>query len=318
MNKLLLAFLWIFISFSASASLGYNAGFQKLIYNKDKVTIALWYPSEEKEQVISYWEWNGNAAENSAFSKGIFPILIFSHGMEGSMYNQYYLAEYMARNGCIVAAIEHNDKAYTFQTLVDRPLSIKKAIELILNDSKINTHIDQNKIGMLGHSLGGYTSFVIAGGEPDFSKHPNLNWLPNFFKRFYIKLKNFDNNFYDSRVKAIAALAPGLGTLFNKEHLSKVSIPVLIIEAEKDEVVLDGSASLYKNNLQKESKFMVLKGAGHYSFLPLCNQYLQKNYAEICYDPDTSRNKLHDKIQQQVLSFFNKTLRISRTTDSPI
>ena len=45
MNKSLIAFLWIFISFSASVSLGYNAGFKKLIYNKDKITIALWYPS---------------------------------------------------------------------------------------------------------------------------------------------------------------------------------------------------------------------------------------------------------------------------------
>lgn len=309
MNKLLLAFLWIFISFSASASLGYNAGFQKLIYNKDKITIALWYPSSAKEQEIFYWKWNGSAAENSTFPKGVFPMLIFSHGMEGSMYNQYYLAEYMARNGYIVVAIEHYDKAYTFQTLVDRPILIKKAIDLILNDSKINTHIDPNKIGMLGHSLGGYTSFVIAGSEPDFSNHPSLSGLPNFLKKFYIKFRNFDNNFYDSRVKAIAVLAPGLGSLFNKESVSKVSIPVLIIEAEKDEVVLDGSASLYKNNLPKNSNFIVLKGAGHYSFLPLCNEYLQKNFAEICFDPETPRKELHQIIQQQVLSFFNEVLK---------
>ncbi len=306
MKKLLLAFLWMLISFSASVSLGYNAGFQELIYNKNK--IALWYPSEAKEQEISYWKWNGSAAENSTFPKGVFPMLIFSHGMEGSMYNQSYLAEYMARNGYIVAAIEHDDKAYTFQTLVDRPLSVKRAIDLILNDSKIDTHIDPNKIGMLGHSLGGYTSFVIAGGEPNFSNHPSLNGLPNFLKKFYIKLKNFDNNFYDSRVKAIAALAPGFGTLFNKESLSKVSIPVLIIEAEKDEVVLDRSASLYKNNLPKKPEFIVLKGAGHYSFLPLCNEYLQKKFAEICSDPETSREILHEIIQQQVLFFFNKVL----------
>jgi predicted dienelactone hydrolase len=306
MNKLLLAFLWIFISFSASTSLGYNAGFQELVYNKNK--IALWYPSEAKEQEISYWKWNGSAAENSTFPKGVFPLLIFSHGMEGSMYNQYYLAEYMARNGYIVVAIEHDDKAYTFQTLVDRPILIKKAIDLILNDSKINTHIDPNKIGMLGHSLGGYTSFVIAGSEPDFSNHPSLSGLPNFLKKFYIKFRNFDNNFYDSRVKAIAVLAPGLGSLFNKESLSKVSIPVLIIEAEKDEVVLDGSASLYKNNLPKKPKFTVLNGAGHYSFLPLCNEYLQKNFAEICSDPEISRKALHEIIQQQVLSFFNEAL----------
>lgn len=307
MKKLLIVFLCIFTSFSASVSLGYNAGFQKLIYNKNK--ISLWYPSEAKEQVTSYWKWSGKVADNSAFSKGIFPILIFSHGMEGSMYNQYYLAEYMARNGYIVASVEHDDKSYTLQTLVDRPILIKKAIDLILNDLKINTHIDPNKIGILGHSLGGYTSFIIAGGCPDFSNHPSLSGLPNFLKKLYIKFRNFDNSFYDSRIKAIAALAPGLGTLFNKKSLSKVSIPVLIIEAEKDEVVLDRSVSLYKNNLPKKPKFMVLKGIGHYGFLPICNQYLQKNFTEICSDPEVLRKESHKIIEQSVLDFFNEVFK---------
>jgi predicted dienelactone hydrolase len=299
MKKLLLAFLWLFILFSSGISLGYNIGFKKITYSQDNLTIVLLYPSETENA----------AEEHGVFSKGNFPLLIFSHGMEGSADNQYYIASYMAKNGYIVAAIEHDDNPYRFQTFVDRPILTKKAIDLILNDSKINTYIDPNKIGMLGHSLGGYTSFVIAGGEPDFSNHPNLNWMPNFLKKFYIKFRNFDNNFYDSRVKAIAVLAPGLGSLFNKESVSKVSIPVLIIEAEKDEVVLDGSASLYKNNLPKKPEFIVLKGAGHYSFLPLCNEYLQKNFAEICFDPETPRKELHQIIQQQVLSFFNEVLK---------
>lgn len=311
MRRLLITFLSIIISFSASISYGFNAGFQKIVYNKDNITLALWYPSYKKEEKVSYWQWQGQAAENSKIADGLFPLLIFSHGFQGSMYNQVYLAEFMARNGYIVAAIEHNDKTYTFQSLVDRPESVRKTIDLILNDSKINTYINSQKIGMLGHSLGGYTSFVIAGGEPDFSNHSSLNWLPNSFKKFYIKLRNLNNNFYDNRIKAIVALAPGYGTLFNKESLSKISIPVLIIEAEKDEVVLDGSTSLYKNNLPSAPDYLMLKNADHYSFLPLCNKYLQKNFAEICYDPEISRKALHELIQQQVLSFFNEALDFS-------
>jgi predicted dienelactone hydrolase len=313
--KIYIIIISLFICISSNQSYAYNAGFRKIIYQDNQ--IGLWYPSDKKEHPISYMEYTGNVVHNSELSSGIFPMLIFSHGFQGGMYNQSYLAEFMARNGYIVATIEHNDKK-TLKTLVNRPIAIKKALDLILKDITLNNHINLEKIGMLGHSLGGYTSFVIAGGEPDFNNHFSLNWLPKFLKKFYLKIKNFDNNFYDSRVKSIAVLAPGLGTLFNKEHLSKVSIPVLIIEAEKDEVVLDGSASLYKNNLPKEPDHIILKGSRHYSFLPLCNEYLQKNYAEICYDPDTSRNRLHNKIQQQVLSFFNKTLKISRTTDSPI
>jgi predicted dienelactone hydrolase len=244
-----------------SESHAYSAGFKELTYkgDKGKLTISLWYPTTVKEQIISYWAWKGIAAQHGKISDNIFPLLMFSHGMGGSMYNQHYLAEFMARNGYIVAAVDHDDKLYSFQTLVDRPHQISRALNLILNDPRIRNNINQNKIGMVGHSLGGYTAFAIAGGIPDFSKHPSLclpvlnneylctSKVAEFFKKTYVSLRGFKNNFYDNRVKAIAVLAPGLGKLFDKDSLSKIKIPVFIIEAEQDEVV-DGAdnAFLYK------------------------------------------------------------------------
>lgn len=237
----------------------------------------------------------------------------------GSMYNQQYLAEFMARNGYIVAAVDHNDKSYTFQTLVDRPHHISTALDYILNDSQIKNHINQNKIGMVGHSLGGYTAFAIAGGIPDFANHPSLclpalnndylcsSKVAEFFKKMYIGFRGFENSFYDDRVKAIAVLAPGLGKLFDKESLSKVNIPVFIMEADQDEVV-DGphNALLYKENLPQPPQYSLLKGAGHYAFLPVCsNDYVKKIAPEICYDPEIQREELHVIIQQQILSFFD-------------
>lgn len=305
-------------------SYAYNAGFKEVTYDdgKDKITISLWYPTDAQEQIVSYWAWKGSAAKDSKMSDGVFPFLIFSHGMGGSMYNQHYLAEFMARHGYIVAAVDHNDKSYTFQTLVNRPHQISTALDYILNDFQLKDHINQNKIGMVGHSLGGYTAFAIAGGMPDFSNHPYLclpllnnndlctSKIAVFFKKIYIDFRGFESNFYDDRVKAISVLAPGLGKLFNKDSLSKVTIPVFITEADQDEVI-DGphNALLYKKNLPQPPQYYVLKGAGHYAFLPLCSSdYVKKIAPEICYDPEIQREELHSLIQSQVLSFFDDVL----------
>jgi predicted dienelactone hydrolase len=70
---------------SINESCAYNAGFKEITYNpcKGMMTIALWYPTDAKEQVVSYWAWKGSAARDSTISDGVFPFLILSHGMGG-------------------------------------------------------------------------------------------------------------------------------------------------------------------------------------------------------------------------------------------
>jgi predicted dienelactone hydrolase len=164
---------------------------------------------------------------------------------------------------------------------------------------------------MVGHSLGGYTAFTIAGGIPDFSKHPSL-CLPEAIKKWYLGLRGFENHFYDDRIKAIVALAPGLGLLFDKEALSRVKLPVFIMEAEQDEVTPGPhNALLYRKNLPRPPRYSVLKGACHFAFLPLCNtDYVKKAAPETCYDPAIPREKLHIKIRQQILHFFDEALNL--------
>ena len=86
--------MWLLVFMSINKSFAYNAGFKRLAYNYDgnNIIISLWYPTTAKEQTVSYWAWKGKAAPQSKISDGIFPFLIFSHGMGGSMYNQHYIA----------------------------------------------------------------------------------------------------------------------------------------------------------------------------------------------------------------------------------
>lgn len=289
----------ICICFFSTQSYAYNAGFKELIYQE--ASIAIWYPTNSKEEKISYWLWNGEAAIDSPIHNQKYPLLIFSHGYGGSRYNQSYLAEFMARNGYIVAAIEYDDKTL-FQSLLERPKITSKALDFILTDLEIKDNIDIKKIGMLGHSMGGYTALALAGGKPIFSK-VNSSLLQNK----YIDLRNYDNNFLDERIKAIAVFASGKTKMFDKESLLKVTVPVFIMEASRDELV-DGDdlKQLAKNLSNPSNKYYILKGAGHFSFLPLSNKEITRIAPGTSYDPEIPRKDLHLIIEKETLSFFNK------------
>lgn len=297
-----LKFFWIILLllfFSFSSAYAYNAGFTELFYNpdKDRIIIALWYPTEEMEQPVSYWSWKGNAAHKAEIKYGKYPLLLFSHGFDGSRFNQAYLAEFMARNGYMVAAIEHCDEP-GLQNLINRSRNISKVLDFILTEPSIKNSIDSNKIGVVGHYLGGFTALTLARGMPDFSKYP----YPSLDK-----FKKIDNNFYDNRIKAIAILAPGFIQMFDKNSLTKVDIPVLVIEAEKDEVIDSSSISTLKDNLPNLHEYFILKGAGHYAFLPISNtEYLKSFVPELCYDPGLPREELHPIIEEKILDFFKK------------
>ena len=120
-----------------------------------------------------------------------------------------------------------------------------------------------------------------------------------------MSIRGFKNHFYDSRVKAIAVLAPGLGELFDENSLLKINIPVFILEAEKDEIIKSYNMFIHRGDLPQSFQYAMLEGAGHYAFLPLCSDYIRNIEQKICYDPDVRRKILHNIIQQQILVFFN-------------
>ena len=155
----------------------------------------------------------------------------------------------MARNGYIIMSVDHNDRSFS-KALIDRPKQISQSIDIVLTDLDSKNCIDPNKIGAVGHSFGGYTMLALGGGVETLS---------------------------DNRIKAIVLFAPGPMQLFDQDSLAKVNIPVIIIEAEHDEVIPSNNIQILKNQLPKIQEYFVLKGAGHYAFLPVSDtDYIKK------------------------------------------
>ncbi len=148
--------------------------------------------------------------------QGARPLLVFSHGSRGIRYQSYFLTEALASHGFVVAAPDHaGNTAFDFvldtlapveQVIVDRPLDVTLVIDTMLARGadpadEFGGLIDATRIGVLGHSFGGYTAFAAAGA--------------------------------DTRVQAIVPIAPASGVLSDSDFAG-LSLPVMLLSGTMD------------------------------------------------------------------------------------
>jgi len=112
--------------------------------------------------------------------------------------------------------------------LVDRTRHIPALIDGLEGDATLGQAIDAGKIGIVGHSAGGYAAILSAGGVPDFSQfrgrcRRNSEQDPGRPRLTHDPAKS---PFVDARIRAVAAMAPALGCLFDKDSLSAIRTPI--------------------------------------------------------------------------------------------
>ncbi len=146
---------------------------------------------------------------------GKAPLVIFSHGFGGSSTQSAFLMRAMAQAGYLVVAPNHKDanrsqskpevgfgKAdnWSDKTYISRHDDMVNLIEALHKDASWNSQIDWSKIGLCGHSLGGYTVLGLAGAWP--------SWRVD-------------------GVKAVIALSPYVTPYTSHGNLDKLNAPVM-------------------------------------------------------------------------------------------
>jgi predicted dienelactone hydrolase len=199
---------------------------------------------------------------------GWLPMVIFSHGNCGPSWQSTPLVETLASHGMIVLAPNHagnsvNDCLGTgtpdpFEVAArNRPLDVSFLIDAMLArvadpDDPFYVRVDPRRIGVAGHSFGGYTALAMAAGVD----RPDLG----------IEIEP------DPRVRAIAPIAPASG-FFSDAELAAIQVPMLLLSATEDTTTpvvpnttrpweLAGSRPLYRADIA---------GAGHLHFANLCD-----------------------------------------------
>ncbi|MBS0620691.1 MAG: hypothetical protein JSS61_04445 [Verrucomicrobia bacterium] len=260
-----------------------------------------------------------------SLSKQKYPLIMISHGYGGDRYNISWLAEVLAANGFIVAAMDHwgntwNNKIPELSaTPWERPKDITYVLDQILENSLFKDRIDRNRIGFAGYSLGGATGLWIAGAQAreiqiDQLKAICSQELEGVLSADVIEGLDFTGAFQsyrDPRVSAMVVMAPALGCIFAESSLEEIEIPVYIVAPEKDAVVpTESNARVFAKKIAKASLKILPGDATHYVFLNrpslMGKRFLNPKYAE---DPARiDRSQIHREVAHSTVTFFNKHL----------
>jgi pimeloyl-ACP methyl ester carboxylesterase len=149
------------------------------------------------------------------------PVIIFSHGFHGCATQSRFLMRAFESAGYIIFAPNHRDatcnggkakwiespevpfrkaRMWNETSFDDRADDIRRLIEAIRTDDRFRQRVDWSRLGLAGHSLGGYTVLALGGAWP--------GW----------KLSN---------VKAVLALSPYTQPFLVHNTLAGLSAPVM-------------------------------------------------------------------------------------------
>ena len=188
-------------------------------------------------------------ARGAALRQGVFPLLVFSHGNGGIRHQNIFQVEHLASHGYIVVSADHTgnaglaplpsgalpyDRAGRGRSARNRPRDVSFLITELLRrnaqaGSWLHKSLDGERIGLLGHSFGGFTVCRVAEA--------------------------------DRRVKAILPMTVGYGR--------KTSVPMLLMLGEKDRTMGaagNAVARLYYQGCEGPKHLVSLKRGGHFSF----------------------------------------------------
>ncbi|MCX2492018.1 alpha/beta fold hydrolase [Pedobacter sp. PF22-3] len=260
--------------------------------------VLLHYPTNEESRPIAFGPYIMNVSPDAEIIEKQFPLVIISHGNGGSHLLYRTISTHLAKNGYIVAMLEHygnnrnnNTLENTTENLINRPRHVSLTIDFLLSDKSFSRNILQNKIGVIGHSMGGYTALALAGG------------IPRTKEGLVVEVAS------DPRVKAIVLLAPGVGWFMNS--LNRVAIPILMLTAEHDPVTPKWNGEIVINCISDKSKltFKEIENAGHFSFLsPFPATMKNVNFLPSTDPTGFDREKFHEELPIDILDFLNENL----------
>ena len=319
--------LFFAVAMVASALAGagvHAAGFQRGIAadpDGKPLAVGIWYPSQAAAKPVSLGPTTMTVALDAPVNGKALPMVVISHGTGGSFLGHFDTAIALADAGFVVVAMNHTGDNYADQSrsvdIMDRPRQVSRVIDHMLSAWEGHAAIDAGRIGVFGHSAGGFTALASIGGIADLAKiGPMCRQYPEDFAcRLAAKSQSpvvvpAPTVVTDTRIKAAVVAAPALGFTFSPEGLKNVKVPVQLWRAENDVVVPHPRyAEAVRLALPTAPDYHVVSNAGHFDFLSPCSDALAALAPAICTSsPGFDRTAFHVGFDAAVVTFFRSTL----------
>lgn len=330
-NWLSLVIMLLGFCFTVEAASSSNVGYRR-VEIQDAVTderfpVAIWYPTSAQPSVLEFGPYVMRVARDSTPADGKFGLVVISHGSGGSALDHRDLAMVLASGGYVVAAPMHPRDNFrdmsgvgSIAVWTGRPRQVSRVIDRVLEDKALGPTIQRGRIGVVGHSAGGYTALAVAGAKPSMNalvQHcrgiPEDARFCSFGGAAARKagLRGGEiPDVHDRRVRAIVLLAP-VGALFTDEALSNLAVPVRIYGAERDGLTpVKYHAERLAKALAPGAEYILVKGAGHFSFVAGFPDALKNSVGEAGQDPKGfDRNAMHETLNPEIIAFLNQALK---------
>jgi predicted dienelactone hydrolase len=292
-------------------------------------TVALYYPTMAAPRAIPMGPFTLNVAIGGKPVDKVKALILLSHGIGGTESGHSSLAQALARNGYLVAALRHPGDNWQDRSLIEksperyfdeRPRQASRVIDAILADpawkGRIAADSQGPRVGALGHSAGGYTVLALAGARPDLSRmrthclaeatedpifcglgRSGVAMLPSPAGTPTLK---------DERVRAIVALAP-TGVPLTAESLAAVRSATMIYEAELDRFLVPRfHAEWVASNLPAPNLHRV-PNAWHFAFMDTPSMSLPSPDGDIAANPPGfDRDAFLKQLAVEITAFFDK------------
>ncbi len=267
-------------------------------------------------------------ANNAPPADGKFGFIVISHGAGGLSLNHRDLAMALASHGYVVAAPTHprgkDNDISGVGVWVGRPKQVSRVIDALLEDAELGSHILRERIGVVGHSNGGYTALAVAGAKPNPAaivahcrQHPDESRFCSFGRaatREAARKGGDIPDVRDPRVRAIVLMAPNTAP-FTDDALAQVAVPVRVYGAERDDLTLVRyHAERLAKALPPQTEYVLVKRAGHFSFVASFPGVLKLVAGEAAQDPEgLDRDAMHEVMNREIVEFFHRTLPSGQT-----
>ena len=178
------------------------------------------------------------------------PLIVFSHGFSSYHQGCRHIAQYLARNGYIVAAVDFPlSNAFSpagspqLLDVANQPGDVSALIDHIFSlntdsQSKLYQRVDEQRIGAMGLSLGGLTTALLGF-------HPDLK---------------------DDRIDAVAMFAPPLEAFSGNFFATRPELPSMLISGSYDRIVPEQSNANAVQAINPNGWFVSLKKGTHLGF----------------------------------------------------